>query len=80
MKNKIKRYVLNSLVLLDEAVNSMLLFGSPDETISSRAAKARNKDKAWGCVLCKFLDYLQKDHCKNSLEPYAGGDAIIKDD
>lgn len=42
--------------------------GSEDETISSRAYKASLKGQRWGCVLCRFLDWLTKDHCKNSVE------------
>ena len=72
------RFLMNLLVLLDELGNTLTL-GSPDETISSRAAKARNAGKKWGCVLCKVLDWLQKDHCTNSLEPDHGQDAVIPD-
>ena len=42
--------------------------GDEDETISSRAEKARRKGRRWGCVLCRVLDWLDKDHCKNSIE------------
>ena len=38
------------------------------QTISSRAAKAQIAGKTWGCWMCAFLDSIQKDHCKNSLE------------
>lgn len=40
--------------------------GKSNETISSRANRARNEDKGWGCILCGVLDKIQKDHCKNS--------------
>jgi hypothetical protein len=66
------------LVALDELTNAILL-GDPRETISSRADKAMNEGKRWGCVLCKLLNYLQKDHCQKSLEPDVGDMAIIKD-
>lgn len=39
--------------------------GSEDETISSRAGRNVNK-KTW-CILCKLLDFVEKDHCKNSI-------------
>lgn len=42
--------------------------GDPDETISSRAAKARLQGRRWGCVLCKLLDALDKDHCNRFIE------------
>lgn len=41
--------------------------GSEDETLSSRAARAEARGDRWGCVLCKFLGYIDKDHCKKSL-------------
>jgi hypothetical protein len=72
------KYVWNLLIALDQFVNTVLL-GDPDETVSSRAAKAAAKGKRWGCVLCRLLDYVQKDHCITSLEPLAGSRAIIPD-
>lgn len=35
-------------------------------TISHRAKLARRTGKRWGCVLCRILDSLQKDHCERS--------------
>lgn len=64
---KPKEWALNVLIALDQLGNSMLR-GDPDETISSRAAKAELRGKKWGCLLCKFLDKLDPDHCKKSLE------------
>lgn len=40
--------------------------GSEDETISSRADRARERGARWGCVLCRLLDRLDPDHCKKS--------------
>lgn len=40
--------------------------GSEDETISSRAARARDNGRRWGCVLCRILDHLDVDHCDKS--------------
>lgn len=40
--------------------------GSEDETISSRANRARLQGKRWGCVLCKLLDKFDKGHCEKS--------------
>jgi hypothetical protein len=37
--------------------------GDPDETISSRAYRAQVERRRWGCVLCRFLDLFQKNHC-----------------
>lgn len=40
--------------------------GSEDETISSRAWRAMQHGRRWGCVLCKVLDWFDPDHCKKS--------------
>lgn len=40
--------------------------GDGKETISSRAGRLM-ATTGWACYLCKFLDWLQKDHCKNSI-------------
>lgn len=42
--------------------------GNEDETISSRAGKARRAGRRWGCVLCKLLDAIDNDHCERSIE------------
>lgn len=42
--------------------------GDEDETISSRAGKARLKGRRWGCVLCKALDWFDPGHCANNIE------------
>lgn len=41
--------------------------GSEAETVSSRAAIARDAKRRWGCVLCKWLDQLDPNHCTNSI-------------
>lgn len=68
-------YILNILVAVDQLANT-ILGGDPDETISSRAAKAQRLKKPWGCVLCKFLDLFQKGHCDKSIEWGEGADAV----
>jgi hypothetical protein len=72
------QYLWNLLVSLDQFVNTVA-GGDPDETISSRAAKADAEGKRWGCILCGLLDKIQKDHCQRSLEPDEGARAIIPD-
>lgn len=42
--------------------------GKKNTTISARSARARNANKTWGCVMCKFLNYFQKNHCDIALE------------
>lgn len=41
--------------------------GRVDQTISDRAALARNSGRRWGCVLCRILDAIQANHCSNSI-------------
>lgn len=76
--NKVGRYFLNYAVLLDEATNTVL-GGSPNETISERAAKARNAGRKWGCVLCRVLGWINPGHCDNALTSTVGDDAVIPD-
>lgn len=66
-----KSYGRRVAVAIDQLFNA-LFNGDEDETISSRAAKARLKGKRWGCVLCRFLDWLDPNHCTNSIEPDEG--------
>lgn len=73
-----KAYLWNFLVLLDEFGNT-LTGGDPGETISSRAGKAMNEGKEWGCVLCKFLNLFQQNHCQLAIDAAAGRRAVIKD-
>lgn len=40
--------------------------GSSEETISSRANRARSEGRKWGCVLCKILDDIEANHCANA--------------
>jgi hypothetical protein len=40
--------------------------GQSTETVSSRANRARSEGRRWGCVLCRILDRLEKDHCSKS--------------
>ena len=73
-----KQYLLNFLILLDEFGNTVT-GGDPGETISSRAGKAMQEGKTWGCVLCRFLNLFQKNHCLKSINPADGSRAVIKD-
>jgi hypothetical protein len=40
--------------------------GLDTETVSSRANRARAENRRWGCVLCRVLDWIEKDHCSKS--------------
>jgi hypothetical protein len=56
-----EKYLHRMLVGLDQFMN-VVTDGDPDETISSRAARAAEKGKPWGIEMSKFLDLFQKDH------------------
>ncbi len=40
--------------------------GSSTETISSRAYRAQQEGRRWGCILCRLLDKIEKDHCRKA--------------
>lgn len=69
-------YTRNVLVALDQLANAVLL-GDPDETLSSRFGKNRNR-----CSICRFicffLDKIDKRHCSKSIERDEGGRDILK--
>ncbi|WP_454752143.1 hypothetical protein [Cupriavidus necator] len=73
-----RRYLWNLLISLDQLANTVA-GGSPDETISSRAGKAMQQGRRWGCILCRFLHWFDHDHCAKSIEPDEGGDAAVAD-
>ena len=54
-------YIHRLLVGFDQFMN-VVTDGDPDETISSRAARAAEKGKPWGVAMSRFLDVFQKDH------------------
>ena len=60
-------YFRRLFVAFDQLLNA-LLFGSEDETISSRIAKDRRRGKAFACVLGRVLDWLDPHHCEKAIE------------
>jgi hypothetical protein len=61
------RYVLNVAEAFDRLLNAILL-GDPMQTISHRAYLARQHNQEWACLLCKVLDFFQKDHCAKAAD------------
>lgn len=61
----LKGYIYRVLIGLDQFSNS-ILNGAPDETISSRCG--RNKDKWYWNWLYRLLDWLQNNHCERAIE------------
>lgn len=73
-----ERYVHRVLVGLDQFLN-VLTDGDPDETISSRAARAAEKKKPWGVALSKFLNLFQHDHgAKAQAGDFERAEAVAK--
>lgn len=63
-------YQRRSAVILDQTLNMELFNGMPDETISVRAAFAKQRGKLWGRLLCWFLDKIDPGHCERELTDY----------
>ena len=56
------------MVSLDQLVNSWVLFGVPDETISSRAHKGMLKGNKGWTLLAKILNKIDPGHTEKSVE------------
>lgn len=50
----------------DRVGNAALFGGNDKETISSHANRAEQEGRRWGCLLCRFLDRFEQNHCQNS--------------
>lgn len=61
------RYLKNILVSLDQLANT-IIGGNPDETLSSRAYKLREKGVYWPSNIINGLFWWQKNHCKENVE------------
>lgn len=64
---RLKRYVKHLLIAISQLGNT-LAAGDPDETLSSRAGKSRERGRRWACVLCRLLDALDRDHCRKAIK------------
>lgn len=80
-------YLQNLAITALDLLGNTLLGGDPDETISSRSAKAMAYEQGgafpiWGpgCRLCSFLAVFQKDHCQKALQRNKGNRAVIPDE
>lgn len=76
-------YLYNLFVTLD-CLGNAASGGDPDETISSRCAKAMLAETAegrysGGCRMCAFLAIFQQNHCQKALERNKGSRAVIPD-
>jgi hypothetical protein len=59
-----RSYVINLLIGIDQAANS-LIGGSPDETVSSRCA--RGQEHWYWKILGRAIDAIQPGHCAKAL-------------
>ena len=79
MVKKVRKYLINILITIDQAVNTVLA-GDPDETLSSRMGKHLDTCKICR-VVCWVLDHTiffwDKPHCINSIENDAGEDDLL---
>ena len=60
------RRPLNIILAFDRLFNASV-GGEIVETLSSRAGRLQNENVPWACYLCKFLNFLEKDHCQDSI-------------
>lgn len=60
----------NIALLIDQAAN-LGLNGQMYSTISARAGRARAHGRAWGCVLCRVLDWIAPQHCEREMRKEA---------
>lgn len=72
----VKKYIWNVLIAFDQFVNA-LTGGDPDETISSRTGKLKDK-RIWAKYLSNFLDLFEKDHTTKSIERDEGKNGVAE--
>ena len=58
----------SAAIELDRAANVML-GGTYPETLSARMGAALDRSRAC-CILCRFLNLFEQDHCKRSFYHY----------
>lgn len=58
-----RTYLLRVAIALDQFVQAACNRGVIGVTISARADTAREHGHRWGCLLCRWLDRLDPDHC-----------------
>lgn len=64
----IRAYLTNLGEGLDRFLNTVLLAGRFDQTISHHAATAQASGRVWGCLLCRWLSLtVERDHCPKTL-------------
>jgi hypothetical protein len=54
------------LIVLVDVLANVVLFREW-QMVSTTAAEARDRGEAWGCWLCRVLDWIDPDHCDEAL-------------
>lgn len=49
-----------------DRVGNVAIGGDDRETVSSHAYRMSLENQRWGCVLCRLLDRVEKNHCEKS--------------
>jgi len=64
-KESLIQYIFNVLLGFDQFVNTWFM-GFPDETLSARTYRLRNRNSFWKFthLLINALLFFQKEHCK----------------
>ncbi len=70
--SRLKRWPMAVLIAIDQLANAILM-GNEDDTISSRAWKAKTKGRLWGRIAVPIIDAIflplqGPDHCRLSAE------------
>lgn len=56
------------IVLAYDQLGNAVTGGSENETISSRAYRGTLEGVKTWCILCRFLNWIDTDHCKKAAE------------
>lgn len=63
----IKQYIKNVFIWIDQGINTIILFGYPDETLSSRFYRWYRDDKCkYPMIILDKILFFDKNHCYNS--------------
>jgi hypothetical protein len=56
------------LAMAYDLLGNVVTNGRLGETISARAGRAQREGRPWACVLCRLLDYIERDHCAKAFQ------------
>lgn len=78
--DKLKRYIINVLIAIDQLFATVFLFQDPDETISSFLGKHRANSKVvnFFARTVDFLFFWERNHTIKSVEWDEGKDDVFR--